>query len=399
MITINSFLHRAEFYDLIRRWMYGDLLSSDPGNLTRLVHFNNAYISRYLDSFSSWLIQSFHEAPLKKVRARTKAEIKDAVCRNPPYTNERIEQLVRDYNQHPEYYYRETPFLGHMFFIEIEGRDLYLGSRRIKRVKRLAEKAARRIVDRIFEAIKIHAEALAYDRARTAGIPMENLFSEPEDMLAEFLWAEKRMQDDLKNHRSIPVDDDLVINDVAGIKVILEGKEQTKVLRTLAGSPDCEVLEVEPHRGNYNATNILAEYRPDKTEILSKPLSEPLLDFFFSMGMDRKMVQEEFEQWVLLGEDSVTIEVIISDYQEMMESEIGRCMHEDRIIDQRLRQEYRGHLSKNVEYLLEYIFAFAISKNTELKELPIKLWNRYLPDYFEEVIKGLYKIPPTHFDI
>ncbi len=399
MININSFLHRHEFYDLVRRWMYGDLLSSDPERLTRLVHFNNAYISRYLSLFSSWLIQSFHEAPLRQVRARKKAEVKDAICKNPPYTNKRIEQLVRDYNEHPEYYYRETPFLGHMFFVKIGGRDLYVGSRRIKRVKRLAEKAARRIVDRIFEAIKLHAEALAYDRARSAGISMENLLSEPEDMLAEFLWAEKRMQDDLKNHRPIPVDDDLVINDVAGLKIILEGKDQSKVMQVLTGSHDCEVLEVEPHRGNYNATNILVEHSPDKEKILAQPLSDQLLSFFSSLGMDAKLVQQEFENWVSLGEDTVTIEVIISDYQEMLESEIGRCMHEDRIIDQRLRQEYRGHLSKNVEYLLEYIFAVAVSKKSRLGDIPIKLWNRYLPDYFEEVLMELYEIPPTHFEV
>ncbi len=399
MISINSFLHREEFYDLIRRWMYGDLLSSDPERLTRLVHFNNAYVSRYLNTFSSWLIQSFHEAPLKRVRASTKAEIKDAICQNTPYTNERIEQLISDYHHHPEYYYRETPFQGYMFFVPVKGKYVYVGSRRIKRVKRLAEKAARRIVDRIFEAIKIHAEALAYDRARSAGIPIKDLLSEPEDMLSEFLWAEKRMQDDLKNHRPIPVDDDLVINDVAGVKVLLENRDQSRIIQVLTDSPDCEVIEVEPHRGNYNATNILVEHRPDKDKILKQSLSKPLLDFFSSMGIDRKEVQKEFEQWVALGEETVTIEVIISDYQEMMESEIGRCMHEDRIIDQRLRQEYRGHLSKNVEYLLEYIFALSVSKKTHIDSIPVKLWNRYLPDYFEGVVMGLYNIPPTNFDI
>ena len=31
MIHVNSYLHRAEFYDLIRRWMYNDLMSSDAG--------------------------------------------------------------------------------------------------------------------------------------------------------------------------------------------------------------------------------------------------------------------------------------------------------------------------------------------------------------------------------
>jgi hypothetical protein len=77
----------------------------------------------------------------------------------------------------------------------------------------------------------------------------------------------------------------------------------------------------------------------------------------------------------------------------MLESEIGRCMHEDRIIEQRLRQPYNGHLAKNIEYLMEYLFVFPYSSQFEIGELPIKLWNRYLPDYFDEVLRKLYHIP------
>jgi hypothetical protein len=34
-----------------------------------------------------------------------------------------------------------------------------------------------------------------------------------------------------------------------------------------------------------------------------------------------------------------------------------------------------------------------MSTQRELSELPIKLWNRYLPDYFDEVLKDLFNIP------
>jgi hypothetical protein len=399
MIHFNSYLHRAEFYDLIRRWMYDDLISSDAGRITRLVHFNNTYISRYLHRFSTWIFKEIHGNDLVSRRVRTKAELKDAICVDPPTINRRVEQLIQDYREHPEHYYRETPFHGTLFFKPQNGSQLYVGSNRIKRVRRLAEKSARRIIDRIFEAIKLHAEALADDRARSMGISREKLLTQPGDMLAEFLWAEKRMQEDLKNHRPIPVDDELVINDVAGIKVLLEKGQQDRVLELLRGSRDCEITEVEPHRGNYNATNVLITYRPDKQDIIAQPLSQSMLGLMHSRGLDPEPAQAEFQEFVLRGESQVTIEVIVSDYQEMMESEIGRCMHEDRIIEQRLRQEYRGHLSKNVEYLMEYMFAFAVSRRSRISELPIKLWNRYLPDTYEEVIKALYNIPSAHLDV
>jgi hypothetical protein len=263
MIHINSYLHRAEFFDLIRRWMYDDLLSTDAERLTRLVHFNNTYTARALQRFSSWMFGQLHSTPMRTQNARTKAELKDAICFHPPIETPRVVQLIRDYRDHPEHYYRETPFHGTLFFAEQNGSELYVGSTRIKRVRRLAEKTARRIIDRIFEAIKIHAEALADNRARAQGIELEDLQTRPDDMLDEFLWAEKRMQYDLKNHRSIPVDEHLAINDVAGMKVILPAAEQDQVLELLRLAPDCDVNEVEPHRGNYNATNILVLHRPD----------------------------------------------------------------------------------------------------------------------------------------
>ena len=77
----------------------------------------------------------------------------------------------------------------------------------------------------------------------------------------------------------------------------------------------------------------------------------------------------------------------------MLESEIGRCMHEDRITRQRLDQQYNGQLARNIEFLMEYLFAYPASSQTQLKELPLQLWNRYLPDYFDEVMKALFDIP------
>ena len=48
MITINSFLHREVLNDIIRRWMYDESRPADADLITRLVHFNHVYVSRYL---------------------------------------------------------------------------------------------------------------------------------------------------------------------------------------------------------------------------------------------------------------------------------------------------------------------------------------------------------------
>ncbi len=394
MIHINSYLHRSLFYDIVRRWMYDLAYPSDAELITRLVHFNNVFVSRYLEIFSRAVLEKLHDTDLHVGKARLKGDLKDVLVAGPPYLNERIEELIREYREHPERYYRATPFSGTLFFVERNDTKWYIGSNRIKRVRRLAEKSARRITDSIFEAIKRRADGLADDRARRLGIPRDQLVSRPEDMDQEFFKAEARLLEDLRHKRPIHFDEELIINDVAGLKVIVEDSEFPRVVETIRQSDGCSIIEEEPHSGLYNAVNLIVRYAPPKQEILETPLGPGTLKTIAARGLDPDRAGREFADFINMGEDHVNIEVIVSNYQEMLESEIGRCMHEDRIIQQRLQQDYRGHLAKNVEYLMVYLFNFAVSARSDLGELPIQLWDRYLPDYFDEVIRSLFDLPP-----
>jgi hypothetical protein len=397
MITIGSFLHRDVLNDIIRRWMYDEARPSDADLITRLVHFNRVYVSRYLDFFSGRIFREFH--PQFSSRAvRIKGELKDALVADPPYSNERIAELIRDYRQNPGRFYRETPFHGTLYFTRRNGCEVYIGSSRIKRVRRLAEKVARRIIDRIFHQIQRHADTLADERARLLGIPRESLVTTPSDMTEEFLLAEERLLSDLREKRPISEDGELLaINDVAGVKIVLEAPGQRELIELLGRFPDCEVVEEERHAGRYNATNLLIRFRPPREGILSRPLGPGILNIMQERGLSADEANGSFAEFVRSGEEDVLLEIIFSDYQEMLESEIGRCVHEDRIIEQRLYQQYRGPLARNIQDLLEYLFSFPSSHQRELGELPIKIWNRYLPDYFDEVRKQLFRIPTDIF--
>ncbi len=397
MITINSYLHRNELKDLISRSMYGNVQSGDGDLITRLVHFNQLFVSRYLHHFAGRLFQELHGSDLRVERISLKGEIKDAMVRRPPYHNPRIDRLIGDYEEHPGRFYRETPCQAMLFFKRQEGGENYLGSLRIKRIRRLAEKGARRIIDWIFDAIKRHAEILADERAARLCIPREYLLTSPEEMLGEFLDAEERFVEDLQRQREIKGPTDLVINDVAGVKVVLEDDEQGRILTALNNIEHCQVVEEERHQGRYNAVNLVVRIEPPKSELIRETLPASIHAVMASRGVDPIQADRNYGDFVLSGEEEVYLEIIVSDYQEMLESEIGRCMHEDRTISQRLRQQYRGHLAKNVEYLMRYLFLFTLSNQGELKDLPVKLWDRYLPDYFDGVIAGLFHIPPGDF--
>jgi hypothetical protein len=392
MITINSYIHRSMLCDIIRRWMFNELRPADGDAVTRLVHFNNAYVSRYLERFSREIFEALYGKDLASRPVVLKGDLKDALIAHPPYRNARIDELVRNYEENPGRFYRETPFHGTLYFRE-EGGPRYLGSSRIKRVRRLAEKGARRIVDQIFRNIREQAELLAEERARYLGIPRSHLVTSPEDMLSEFLRAENRILEDLKNRKPLVGMGAPVINDVAGTKIIMESGDQERLKEILIAGERFDIVEEEKHKGRYNATNLIVRYTPPKKEIAGIPLGGDVLRFLSARGWDGEKVNDEFREFVMTGERSVHIEIIVSTYQETLESEIGRSIHEDRIMEQRMSRQYRGPLAANVEYLMEYLFLFPYSRQREITELPIRLWNRYLPDYFDEVIKKLFRIP------
>lgn len=393
MVAITSYLHRDVLRDIIRRWMHDEVHPSDAAGVCRLVHFNNVYACRYLQALSQKIFGGLHRGELRTQQTRRKGDLKDVVVAHCPYENPRLHELIRLYRARPENYYLETPFQAVLYFMEQDGRSAYVGSCRIKRVRRLAEKVARKVIDRIFDDIKRRAEVLADERASSLGIPREQLITAPEQMTEEFLRAEARLLEDLRSRRPFQWQDPVVINDVAGIKVVLEDARRDELLSLLGRMENIEVIEKELRRGRYNATNLLLRYRPVREDILARPLGNATLSFLRTWSLSGEDANRAFADFVRTGEEDVNVEIILSNYEDMMESEIGRCMHEERIIEQRRRQQYRGCLARNIEYLMVYLFTFAASPRRDLPELPIKLWNRYLPDYFDEVIKDLFEIP------
>jgi len=46
---------------------------------------------------------------------------------------------------------------------------------------------------------------------------------------------------------------------------------------------------------------------------------------------------------------------------------------------------------------MRYLFLFPLSSQPVPAEVPIRLWDRYLPDYFDGVIARLFQIPQGDF--
>jgi hypothetical protein len=92
-------------------------------------------------------------------------------------------------------------------------------------------------------------------------------------------------------------------------------------------------------------------------------------------------------------EPRICIEVTLTTFDDFVESELGRGIHEERIITQRGQTVYVGNIPMNVEFLVEYLFAVAVSPRIHIDRLPVKIWGRYLPDTISYHIRQLYYLP------
>ncbi len=391
MIRINNFLYRQEFSALTRRWFHNQLDNNDPPRLKELINYNSLWLERINKYITQWLFSRLTGQPVHVQQVNTKGELKDLLVQNPPYVNDRILHLIERYQRNPERYFRETPFLGTLFAVQRNGQWAYVGSSRIKRVRRIAEKGARRITDYIFARLQDQTR----DQTQLSQTPKS--WNQPwsvsaEAMLDEYERAERNLSATLRRGHLFAPHLEFVLDDVLGLKVIVEPEQEKEVLQLLERDTQCELVEIEQHRGHYNATNVVFRFFPNIEEMLAPKLSSLALDRLSFRGIS-DTAQEKFCSFVREGEPSIHIELIMTQYQEMLESEIGRSMHEQRLLRQRVNQSYRGHLARNVSYLMEYIFAWGISPRTTISKLPIQIWNQYLPDYFDEVIKDLFQIP------
>jgi hypothetical protein len=375
VITINGFLHRARLRDLIRRWIFNELHAGDVDELLRLVHFNNVYVSRYLEQLAGTLFTRLCDGALHVEKVNTKGALRDHICRCRPAGCERCTELAAGYAHHPGRFFRETPFHGSLYFHDSAGATGYAGSSRIKRIRRLAEKSARKLVDWLHEPAT----------TPTGSAPVDPLQQE---------W---QLLQRLQAARTAPDPPRLAINDIAGIKVILD-RRGPEHLVTLLQETGCRLVEREDHHGSYRATNLVAEYRPDRTAILGEPLHDRMLRVFAAHGYTQQQANAAFLDFVRSGEEYVSVEIIATGYADMLESEIGRCMHEERIIRQRHNPRYYGQLAQNTEFLMEFLFTFPALPHRRLDRLPLRIGDRYLPDYFDEVWRRLFNNPSVELN-
>jgi hypothetical protein len=241
--------------------------------------------------------------------------------------------------------------------------------------------------------VQTRARRMAEERARKLGIPIKSLLTSKEEMALEFARAEEDIAEEFKAG-TIKLDRSaLAIHDVGGIKMVADTERLSQLERRASDHPVIKIVDKEKYSGDYQADSFILQVSWDRGHVCRRYMQNQAWKRYLNRGIPQTELQKGLEPFLEGAKATLNIELILSTFPDVVESELGKSIHEERIIAQRDNKVYKGYIPMNVEFLIEYLFAVGLSPEISIGNLPIKLWGRYLPDTISSHIRKLYQIP------
>jgi len=386
---LSGLIQRDKLFDLTLRWFSNWVEPSDGRFLTEVFIYESLISSPVCHKFLTDILRVVYPEPYQLRRASTKDEVRQAIINSCPDPTPHIKALLEQYRALPEEFFPRTP-VDLMMVIGMN--NSLLGITRVKRIRRVAEKASRRVADRLAGVIVQSAQSLAELRAEAAGVSLSNLLSPPEVMAEEFAVAERIISQSFRDRQIAFEPPDLNIDDIIGSKFIGNEEELSVIEEAIRSYPGATLVEKEVHTGDYNATNLLID--------LDLPAPSDIIDRFAGhdwsiaagRGLDPSILAADFPDYIESSSRTFRTEVILTTFDEMVESEFGRSIHEERVLDQRGTSSYAGRIATNASFIIEYMLMLAMSPTVAVPPLPVKMWGRYLPETFSKAVWGLFGI-------
>jgi len=390
---LSGFVHRDELFQIAERWFRGRLESGDARRLTEILITDGFILGETLEDLTRVLVHESHQPPVAYTEQRItlKGDLRNTLLKFRGIRTPRVRELLQAYQRNPDFFYREAPINGVMYLSDMEE---LLAVFRVKRPRRVAEKANRRIASWLFGIVQSEAKKLARERASRMGLPLNLLLTPEEKMVQEFAQAEEIISHKFISGEISFEPEPLTINDVGGIKMVGSPEELARIEDALSHRVDCKVVEKESLQGLYNAVNLIVEVPWNREQICKRYGEKRWWEHVGNRGLSEVDLCRGLK--FLLGDaaDTIKIEVILTTFPDLVESELGNSIHEKRIVTQRDNKDYKGNIPLNIEFLVEYLFAVGFSPSIEVDSIPIHLWGRYLPDTLVSHIRRLHNQPP-----
>jgi len=398
-VYLTALVHRDRLFDIASRWLADDVRPDDGRTVTEIFIFERIITAPIVRSVVADLLDNSHGDRLWMDRVVTKDDVRKAIVEASPSDDVRVRDLVDQYRRRSEEFFPRTPV--NMTLVTRDDGTLVAMIRR-KRLQRIAEKASRRIAEKLAGTIEDTARSFAVRRARTAGIPLDELLSTPEIMDEEFVAAERNVADRICSGEIHFAPEPLSVNDVVGVKLIGSPSELARLERRLESRDRTHVRSRDVHEGLYAGTHLQVDVELPSVGLIADGMRNIDWSFAAGRGLSPNALETDFFEYLESGSKIFTIELVLTTFSDLVESEFGHCIHEARILDQRGHIRYSGRIAENASYIIEFLLKVAISPTVRVDELPIKIEGRYLRDTLTHSLYRLrgddrpeWLLPPT----
>jgi len=385
-VYLSGLIHRDRLFDIAARWL-ADRVEPDDGRvLTEIFAFERAVTAPVVRRFVADLCRVNGASDLYLERVSSKDDVRAAIVAAAAYPSDRVAELIDWYRQLPEEFFPRTPV--HMSLITRRNGKLAALVRR-KRIRRIADKVSRRVADRLTDEIEALAASLAASRPRASGLALSNGESPSGIPRGVSGAAERLVADRIRSGRLVLEPDDQLVDDVIGVKVLGTEPELRRIERMIDRLEYTCAFDREVHDGSYVGTHFLIDLELPPREKILASIEGVDWSFASGRGLKKERLEESFRGYVDAGRRTFRVELILTTFDDLVESEFGDCIHEQRILDQRDRAREYGRIATNASWIIEYMLRLATSPSVTVDSLPIKIWGRYVRDTVAHAIARL----------
>jgi hypothetical protein len=398
---LSGLTHRDRLFDVATRWLADRLEPTDGRTVTEIFAFERAITAPTVRRFVADLCRTCHRGDLYMERITSKDEVRAAIVAAAAHPSSRVAELIDWYRQLPEEFFPRTPV--RMSLVTLRNGQLTAIVRR-KRIRRIADKVSRRIAEQLSGEIVAVARALAASRPRPiAGADRE--IAPPSTPAAVGGAAERLVADRIRSGRIALDPEKNRVDDVIGVKIIGTPSELENLEAALDDLEYTFAFQREVHAGAYEGIHYLVDLQLPPNEVILANMAGIDWSFAAGRGVPVENLDESFRTYIESCRRTFRVELILTTFDDLVESEFGIAIHEQRILEQRDLADDYGRIARNASSIIEYLLRLATSSTIKIENIPIKIWGRYIRDTVAHAIAALdggeptdWLVPEEHLD-
>jgi hypothetical protein len=383
---LSGLTHRDHLFGIATRWLADWLEPTDGRELTEIFAFERAITAPLVRRFTADLCRITHREDLHLERITSKDQLREAIVSTARRPTTRVAELIDWYRQLPEEFFPRTPV--RMSLITRPNGKLAALVRR-KRIRRIADKVSRLVAAQLSGEVERVARALAASRP-PQGTAIQSGNASPLGTPAGVQGAAERLVADRIRSGRITLDPERQrVDDVIGVKLIARESE-LKALETAIDELDYTwALHREVHYGSYVGIHYLVDLELPSNEVILANMEGIDWSFADGRGLPLDDLPARFRAYLEGSSRTFRVELILTTFEDLVESEFGSSIHEQRILEQRDAAGDYVRIARNASSIIEYMLRLAISPTRDVGTLPFKIWGRYIRDTVSHAIDRL----------